>query len=48
MSTELQEIITDSSIRSFNQGYACGKRETEQRFIELLEALIKEIKGETK
>ena len=48
MSTELQEIITDNAIRSFNQGYNCGKREEQVRMIEILEQLIKELKGETK
>lgn len=48
MSTQLQEIITDSAIRSFNQGFNAGRIEEQLRTIELLEKLIKELKGETK
>lgn len=36
MSTELQEIITNSSIRSFNQGYNMGRDEERVRIVELL------------
>jgi hypothetical protein len=37
MSTQLQEIIVDNSIRSFNQGYNAGKQEELSRIIEILE-----------
>jgi hypothetical protein len=40
MSTQLQEIITDNSIRSFNQGYACGERETKSRTSAALRELL--------
>ena len=41
MSTlELQEIITNNSIRSFNQGYACGERETKSRISAALNELL--------
>lgn len=36
MSEQLQEIITNSSIRSFNQGYNMGRHEERTRIIELL------------
>jgi hypothetical protein len=38
--TQLQEIITDNSIRSFNQGYACGERETKSRTSAALRELL--------
>jgi hypothetical protein len=37
MSTQLQEIIVDNSIRSFNQGYNVGRREEQARIVEILE-----------
>ncbi len=40
MSTQLQEIITDSSIRSFNQGYALGTQETMSRVSATLRGLL--------
>ena len=39
MSTQLQEIITDNAIRSFNQGFNAGRIEEQARTIELLEPL---------
>lgn len=48
MSTQLQEIITDNAIRSFNQGFNAGRLEEQARTIEILEKLLKELKGETK
>lgn len=37
MSTQLQEIIVDNSIRSFNQGYNVGRQEEQVRIVEILE-----------
>lgn len=43
MSTQLQEVITNSSIRSFNQGYNCGTREEQNRILGILENFYKEL-----
>ena len=40
MSTQLQEIITDNSIRSFNQGYMTGVREQRSRTSAALRELL--------
>lgn len=57
MSEQLHEIITNSSIRSFNQGYNMGRDEERTRITKLMEdrfgsitsqVIIKIIKGETK
>lgn len=40
MSTELQEIITDNSIRCFNQGYNAGTREQRSRTSAALRELL--------
>jgi hypothetical protein len=40
MSTQLQEIITDNSIRSFNQGYSAGERDTKSRTSAALRELL--------
>jgi hypothetical protein len=40
MSTQLQEIITDNSIRSFNQGYSLGTQETMSRVSAALRELL--------
>ena len=37
---QLQEIITDSSIKSFNMGYAAGERETKSRTSAALRELL--------
>lgn len=39
-STQLQEIITDNSIRSFNQGYSAGAREQRSRTSAALRELL--------
>lgn len=40
---QLQEIITDSSIKSFNMGYAAGEREAQSR----TSAALREILSDT-
>jgi hypothetical protein len=41
--TQLQEIIVDSSIRSFNQGYSAGAHEAQSR----TSAALREILSDT-
>lgn len=36
MSTQLQEIITDSAIKSFNMGYQAGMKEAQLQVIEII------------
>lgn len=43
MSTQLQEIITDNAIRSFNQGYNAGTQEQKSR----TSAALREILSDT-
>lgn len=40
MSTQLQEIITDNAIRSFNQGYNAGTQEQKSRTSAALEEIL--------
>ena len=40
MSTQLQEIITDNAIRSFNQGYNAGIQEQKSRTSAALRELL--------
>jgi hypothetical protein len=40
MSTQLQEIITDNAIRSFNQGYSAGAHDTKSRTSAALRELL--------
>ena len=40
MSTQLQEIIVDNSIRSFNQGYSAGSHDTRSRMSAALRELL--------
>jgi hypothetical protein len=40
MSTQLQEIITDNAIRSFNQGYSAGAHDTRSRMSAALRELL--------
>ena len=40
MSTQLQEIITDNAIRSFNQGYTAGAHDTRSRTSAALRELL--------
>jgi hypothetical protein len=38
--TQLQEIITDNSIRSFNHGYTAGSRDTQSRTSAALQEIL--------
>lgn len=38
--TQLQEIITDNSIKSFNHGYQAGSRDTQSRTSAALQEIL--------